>query len=150
MIVDMKITAVPRAGEVYFEDARGGQRSLRLSWHTESRLVVLSLWRGGASTDPDVTCVGTFRMRAEDIPGFIQGLSAGLVEMSAAADTRARRNDAADSLLEQFETAVATEPAISTAPAAGSRVSRAFETVGRFLIRVSERSGTEGQSQESI
>ena len=37
------------AGEVFL-DARGADRALRVSWHGEADVVVLSLWRGGACT----------------------------------------------------------------------------------------------------
>ena len=41
---------LPAAGEVFL-DARGGGRALRVSWHPEADMVVLSLWR-------DSTCAG--------------------------------------------------------------------------------------------
>ena len=42
----------PRTGQVFL-DPRGEDRSLRVTWHQESQLVVLSLWR-------DNVCAGTF------------------------------------------------------------------------------------------
>jgi hypothetical protein len=44
---------------------------MRLSWHPESDVVVLSLWRGE-------TCAGTFRMPHEDVGAFVDALVDGL------------------------------------------------------------------------
>lgn len=52
-------------------DARGGDRALRVSWHHESGLVVLSLWR-------ENVCVGSFRLAAEEVPELIAMLRTGL------------------------------------------------------------------------
>jgi hypothetical protein len=68
-------TALPVHGEVFI-DARGGDRSLRVSWHPDSGVAVLSIWR-------DSVCVASLRMRARDVPVLIDVLSAGL-EQSAA------------------------------------------------------------------
>lgn len=40
---------------------------MRLSWHPEADVVVLSLWR-------EETCAGTFRMPHEDVGAFIDAL----------------------------------------------------------------------------
>jgi len=57
-------------GEVFL-DARGRGRALRLSWHPEADVVVLSLWR-------DQVCAGTFRMPHADVAAFIDALVDGL------------------------------------------------------------------------
>jgi hypothetical protein len=57
-------------GEVFL-DARGNGRALRLTWHHEVDLVVLSLWR-------EDFCVGTFRLSAEDVNAFIDALVDGI------------------------------------------------------------------------
>ena len=62
--------ALPLDAE-FFLDARGGARSLRVRWHHEAELVVLSLWRGA-------TCTGTFRLAVEEVPVLIEALRAGL------------------------------------------------------------------------
>lgn len=62
--------ALPRSGEVFF-DERGEDRALRLSWHPDVDLMVLSLWDRG-------TCTTTFRLPAAELPGFIAMLSRGL------------------------------------------------------------------------
>jgi hypothetical protein len=63
------------ADAAVFLDGRGGERALRLSWHTASDagadLVVLSMWR-------ENLCVGTFRLDAADVPAVIAFLSTGL------------------------------------------------------------------------
>ena len=60
------VRPLPRTGEIFF-DARGGDRSMRVSWHEEADLVVVSLWRDGA-------CSGTFRLPAEDVPDLVDSL----------------------------------------------------------------------------
>ena len=49
----------------------GEQRTLRLTWHREVDLVVLSLWREGR-------CTGTFRLRVSEVPALVEALQAGL------------------------------------------------------------------------
>jgi hypothetical protein len=63
-------TPLPRTGEVFF-DARGDQRALRLSWHPDADVMVLSLWSQG-------TCTATFRLAAPDVESFIEALARGL------------------------------------------------------------------------
>ena len=76
---------LPRTGSI-FVDSRGGGRALRLSWHHESGLVVLSLWR-------DNICAGSFRLAAEDVPEMIEALRAGLDAAYRHAPTRRQRNE---------------------------------------------------------
>ena len=45
---------------------------MRVSWHEESGLVVLSLWR-------ENVCAGSFRLAIDEVPDLIQMLQAGLV-----------------------------------------------------------------------
>ena len=71
-------TPLPAAGEVFL-DARGGNRALRVSWHTEADVVVLSLWRDG-------TCAASFRLDVVEVPELIAVLSRGLAQ--AYDDTR--------------------------------------------------------------
>ena len=66
------MTPLPATGEVFL-DARGPERALRVSWHAEADVIVLSLWQGG-------TCTGSFRLPAEDVPDLIEALRAGLVK----------------------------------------------------------------------
>jgi hypothetical protein len=76
-----RATPLPVTGEV-FVDARGGERGLRVTWHPEAGLVVLSLWRGRA-------CVGSFRLTEDEVPALIECLAGGLAERS-----RRARDDA--------------------------------------------------------
>ena len=59
-----------RRGRVFL-DSRGGDRALRVSWHHESGLVVLSLWR-------DNVCAGSFRLDVDEVPDLIALLRSGL------------------------------------------------------------------------
>jgi hypothetical protein len=61
---------LPAAGEIFL-DARGGDRALRVSWHHESDLVVLSLWR-------ENVCAGSFRLAVDEVPALIDLLRSGL------------------------------------------------------------------------
>ena len=60
--------ALPASGSV-FVDPRGGGRALRVSWHHEAGLVVLSLWR-------DNVCAGSFRLDVADVPDLVALLRA--------------------------------------------------------------------------
>ncbi|MGH3385687.1 MAG: hypothetical protein ACRDO1_14000 [Nocardioidaceae bacterium] len=57
-------------GEVFL-DTRGSGRALRVSWHREVGVVVLSLWRGHG-------CAGTFRLAQQEVPAFVEALVEGL------------------------------------------------------------------------
>ncbi|MGZ4602662.1 MAG: hypothetical protein ACXV0U_03580 [Kineosporiaceae bacterium] len=61
--------AAPQHGEV-FADARGDGRTMRVTWHQDDGLVVLSIWRGG-------TCHGTFRLAQSDLPALLRALTDG-------------------------------------------------------------------------
>lgn len=61
---------LPQAGSILL-DARGGGRALRVSWHHDEAMVVLSLWR-------DNVCAGSFRLAADEVPELIEVLRAGL------------------------------------------------------------------------
>ena len=74
---------LPRTGGVFL-DPRGEDRALRVSWHAESDVVVLSLWR-------DNLCAGTFRLAVDEVPDLIDLLRAGLAEAYVAARDRAER-----------------------------------------------------------
>jgi hypothetical protein len=71
---------LPQTGSVFL-DPRGRDRALRVSWHTEADLVVLSLWR-------DNVCTGSFRLAGEDVPALVEVLRAGLDGSSRHAPAR--------------------------------------------------------------
>jgi hypothetical protein len=84
------VTAVrplPRSGSI-FVDARGGDRALRVSWHDEDGLVVLSLWR-------ENVCAGTFRLAVDEVPELIGLLRDGLDRAYDVARDRVDRADRA-------------------------------------------------------
>ena len=74
---------IPRTGAVFL-DPRGQERSLRVTWHQESQIVVLSLWR-------ENVCAGTFRLAADEVPDLISLLRQGLDEAYDAARERVER-----------------------------------------------------------
>ncbi|WP_395690453.1 hypothetical protein [Nocardioides sp.] len=74
------VRPLPQQGSIFL-DARGGDRAMRVSWHEESGLVVLSLWR-------DNVCTGSFRLAVDEVPALIELLRAGLVRSYD--DARAR------------------------------------------------------------
>jgi hypothetical protein len=71
---------LPETGSVFL-DARGGDRALRVSWHSEDGLVVLSLWHGNV-------CTGSFRLCVDEVPDLVEMLRAGLDQAYAAAQAR--------------------------------------------------------------
>ena len=76
---------MPRTGAVFL-DPRGEDRSLRVTWHQDAQLVVLSLWRANV-------CAGTFRLAADEVPDLIALLRAGLDEAHDTARERVERLD---------------------------------------------------------
>ncbi len=75
-----KARPLPESGSIHL-DARGGDRALRISWHQEAGLVVLSLWR-------DNVCTGSVRLAVDEVPDVIEVLRAGLDQAYDAALTR--------------------------------------------------------------
>ena len=69
-----EVSPLPIRGEVVV-DARGGERALRVSWHPEHGLVVLSIWRGS-------TCVGTVQVDSAEVPHLVDVLVRGLAASS--------------------------------------------------------------------
>jgi hypothetical protein len=61
---------LPEVGSIFL-DARGADRALRVSWHSEADVVVLSLWR-------DNLCAASFRLGIEEVPELIAMLRRGL------------------------------------------------------------------------
>ena len=65
-----EVLALPSSGEV-LADVRGNGRWLRVTWHDEADVVVLSLWK-------HMSCVGTLRLEREQVPGLVDALVTGL------------------------------------------------------------------------
>ncbi|MBZ5739331.1 hypothetical protein [Nocardioides mangrovi] len=80
------VRPLPETGSIYL-DARGGDRALRVTWHQESSIVVLSLWR-------DTVCAGSFRLSIDEVPDLIDVLRQTLTD---AYDRAADRLHAVDS-----------------------------------------------------
>ena len=66
------VVPLPASGDVFL-DARGTTRGMRVSWHAELGIVVVSLWR-------DDTCIGTLQLPREEVPRLIAALADGLAQ----------------------------------------------------------------------
>ena len=69
------VVPLPAQGDVFL-DARGTDRGMRVTWHHEQGVVVVSLWRSD-------TCVGTLRLPHDEVPRLIAALAEGLAEAYA-------------------------------------------------------------------
>ena len=72
---ESRVVAFPASGEL-IPDQRGDGRWMRVTWHPEADVVVLSLWRENA-------CVGTLRLECHEVPALVAALVEGLVEPPA-------------------------------------------------------------------
>ncbi len=70
----------PRRRDIVL-DERGEGRALRVTWHHEASVVVLSVWRQDR-------CSGTVRVAAEDVPQLVAALTRGLADGYASGDGR--------------------------------------------------------------
>jgi hypothetical protein len=73
----MTPTRLPRRRDIVL-DERGDGRALRVTWHHDAGIAVVSVWRQDQ-------CVGTVRVAAADVPGLIAVLTEGLAEGYATA-----------------------------------------------------------------
>ena len=64
------VQAFPSHGDVFF-DVRDDGRNLRINWHHERDLVVLSTWRHGS-------CIASCQVDRHDVPNLIAQLVDGL------------------------------------------------------------------------
>lgn len=71
-----QVRPLPRTGDAFL-DARGDGRALRVSWHAEADVVVLSLWR-------DRVCTGTVQLDVTDVPALLEVLTGGRAANSVA------------------------------------------------------------------
>ena len=69
------VTPLPSHGTVFFDERDQG-RSLRLSYHRDNAVFVISLWRFDL-------CLGTFRLPAEDAAAFVHELVQPLATQSS-------------------------------------------------------------------
>lgn len=70
-----EVVAFPSRGEV-FVDQRGEARAMRVAWHPEADVVVLSLWHGDH-------CTASFRLAISEVPRLVQALVEGLGAIAA-------------------------------------------------------------------
>jgi len=65
-----QVSPLPSNGTVFF-DPRDPTRSLRISYHHEQAVFVLSQWRGS-------DCLATFQLPADDVPRLVYALTQSL------------------------------------------------------------------------
>ena len=70
-----EVVAFPSMGGL-LADERGDSRFMRIAWHRDAGVVVLSLWQRDR-------CTGTFRLPIGDVPVLIQLLVDGLAAQTA-------------------------------------------------------------------
>jgi hypothetical protein len=75
-----EVLPMPSVGDI-FHDVRGDDRTMRVSYHQDRGVVVVSLWAG-------TVCRGSFRLAADDI-GRLAGLLSGMTAPAGATDTAA-------------------------------------------------------------
>jgi len=56
-------------------DSRGANRAVRVAPHAQENVVNLSVWR-------DDVCVGTVRLRPDEVTALVTGLTEGLADLS--------------------------------------------------------------------
>ena len=71
------VVALPASSEI-LADSRGAGRWMRVTWHDEADVVVLSLWK-------HMSCVGTLRLERDQVPGLVDALVTGLASSGARA-----------------------------------------------------------------
>jgi hypothetical protein len=72
------VSPLPSQGTVFF-DPRDESRVLRLSYHDELGVFVISLWR-------DDTCLGTFRLAVDEAPRLVHAMVSSLTATPPGAD----------------------------------------------------------------
>jgi hypothetical protein len=72
-----RVSPLPANGTVFF-DPRDPNRSLRVSYHAEQAVFVLSQWRGSE-------CLATFRLAADQVQQLVFALTQSLAGHTAVA-----------------------------------------------------------------
>jgi hypothetical protein len=67
-----RVSPLPSNGAVFF-DPRDPSRSLRVSYHVEQAVFVLSQWRGSE-------CLATFQLSADEVPQLVYTLTRSLAD----------------------------------------------------------------------
>ena len=76
-----EVSPFPKVGTV-FVDTRDATRSLRLSWHPELSVFVVSIWRGDA-------CLSSFQLVPSEAARLVSEVTAVLASGYEAGQTRA-------------------------------------------------------------
>ncbi|MFW3168628.1 hypothetical protein [Geodermatophilus sp. CPCC 206100] len=71
----MTVLSLPSRGR-WVWDARDRTRAVRVSAHPDVGLLNLSVWR-------DETCVGTVKLRPDEVSGLVAALTDGLAQLAA-------------------------------------------------------------------
>ncbi|HEX4015428.1 MAG TPA: hypothetical protein VHX15_01715 [Frankiaceae bacterium] len=75
------VTPLPKRGRAFL-DARGDDRSLRVSWRPADGVFVVSIWSGSG-------CQATFHLAQEALSSFLAGFVDQLTEAAVGAGTSA-------------------------------------------------------------
>jgi hypothetical protein len=70
----MTVLSLPSRGR-WVWDARDRRRAVRVAAHPEVGLLNLSVWR-------DDTCVGTVKLRPDEVAGLVAALTDGLAQLA--------------------------------------------------------------------
>jgi hypothetical protein len=104
-----EVLPMPTIGDL-FTDVRGGDRTMRVSYHGDRDVIVVSLWVG-------TWCRGSFRMAAGDVSKLISTLTEIRLSVDSASSPGPQRRDSAPEDAHGSEaTALAGAPDPSTPP----------------------------------
>jgi hypothetical protein len=76
----VEVTPLPANGSIFF-DPRDSRRSMRVSWHAEAGVFVISMWR-------DDSCVASFPLAAGEAARFVHTFVSSLAGDDPAAIPR--------------------------------------------------------------
>ena len=120
----MTVLSLPSRGR-WVWDARDRTRAVRVSAHPEVGVLNLSVWR-------DETCVGTVKLRPDEVASLVAALTDGLAEVAAhpPAGDGPRLASVEDRVTELEARLAAPSPVVATAARALRALRRAVQDRG--------------------
>ena len=101
-------------------DSRGANRAVRVAPHAEENVVNLSVWR-------DDICVGTVRLRPDEVTALVAGLTEGLVELARRPVEESDRVHELEQRLARVEARLSAPTWRTTATRAARALQQAFD-----------------------